>query len=367
MRRKGMKAVAVALVAAWPLWLAVHEIGLSAVAGPTSSTPAALASTPAYASVDTRPERRAADSDSDSDDASADGLPLAEQAALDAAVRRHFEALARGGDARQKLIALRFLLAGSADPVARRNAQAEASRLLLQSPDDELVALAQTWFCDPRPRACDPASTEAWAKIAPGNAAAWLQPLDSAANEPDRADALLARASRASRWDAQTHMLALETIAAYDDLRLPPIGPGERRLLTSVGFGLTDAERRRFLAASAVFALPLPPLGAITRFCRPTVAASRAASCRTVYVRLATATTLIERMVATAGLARLARTPAEATYWTQRHAELQEMSRRFQELATDARYWNDFVRFGEVEAMHRALQRAGTAAPPVSR
>ncbi|GAB6195503.1 hypothetical protein PAGU2595_008040 [Lysobacter xanthus] len=282
------------------------------------------------------------------------------------AVEQHARRLAASPDPRQRVLGLRILLGGSTDRVARRKAQAIAAALLAESPDDEVLALAQTWFCDDAGIPCTDAQREAWAKAAPDNAAAYLGLLDAHRDDPVAVDALLKRAADGDRYDAQTETLQLETIAAFDGLVLPPLSPTHRAALRTMGFGGDDASVRRMLVQGSVFTLPLPPLGSVTRLCVPPISATRARDCRTVLLRMVGARSLVEHNVAVAMLERLTRGTPEGLHWQAEKRDIRWRMLKFAGVRTDARYWDDFQRLGEVGAIARALQRAGIPlhAPP---
>ena len=282
--------------------------------------------------------------------------------AIDAAVRRHMQALAQSGDARQRLIALRLL--ATDDPELRRRARGIAASLRADAPGDELIAIAQTWFCAAPD--CTPAERAAWREAAPDNAAAYAQGAMAAQTDDGAIDALLADAARATRYDSQYRVLALETIAAFDAIALPPPTPAERESLRSQGRTPTDANRRELLLWAHIAALPLPPLRAYIRACTPPVSTVRARDCQAIFRRMATGTTMIERDVALSMLERLTRGSAGHAYWADAQRDLRWQLHRFASVHADRLYVTDFMRHGEVVALQRALQRAGIPlrAPP---
>lgn len=280
-----------------------------------------------------------------------------------AAVSRQMRALARDGDPRQQVIALLYLASTSPDPAARRRALAQVEQLRAESPDDPILAIALTWFCDPAPGACDP-YVEAWSQVEPGNAAAFIGPISRAGRDRERVDVLLAAAAEGDRYDSYSHQLALETAVMFEGVALPPLGPAERQLLQTSGFGVTDAGRRQFHAATVTLAQPLPTFGGVNSVCRPPLPATTAARCRTILVRMARAPMLIERMVAMGALERLAHGTPEASYWANENRRLRWWSSHMGQVMADGHYWGDFLRLGEVEATRRGVLRAGLPLDP---
>jgi len=184
------------------------------------------------------------------------GAGAADDSAFYEATQRHLQAIAEGGDARQRLVALRLL--AITDPGLRRRARDIAASLRADAPDDELIAIAQTWFCDEPD--CTPAERDAWRVAAPDNVAAYAKAARAAQADNAAVDAVLADAARATRYDSQYQTLALEAIAAFDGLPLPPITPDEREMLRSLGRAATDANRREARLWAYIAAVPLPPL-----------------------------------------------------------------------------------------------------------
>lgn len=281
------------------------------------------------------------------------------------AVQQHLLAIAASGDPHQRLLALRLLLADHGDPAALQHARELAADLLADSPHDEMIAIAQTWFCG-RETPCSPQATSAWRLAAPDNAAAYLGELPASSTDATAVDDLLARAASGGRYDAQFRSMSLETIAAFDDLALPPAGPAERAALRGMRLGATDDDRRRVLASSFVFALPLPPLRGLASACKPPLSSARFANCYAILRRMATATTVIEHTIAVGMLANLTRGTPEGAYWAREQLDARWRSRNVAQLPLDAQYWQDFVHFGEVETVRRALLRAHIplTAPP---
>ena len=282
--------------------------------------------------------------------------------AFDAATRRHLQALAQGGDARQRLIALRLL--AITDPGLRRRAREIAASLRADAPDDELIAMAQTWFCDEPD--CTPAERDASRAVAPDNLAAHAEGARAAGSDDGALNAVLADAARTARYDSQYQTLALETIAAFDGLPLPPITPVEREMLRSFGRAPTDANRREARLWGYIAAVPLPALQAYTRPCTPPVSTARARDCQAIFRLMATATTVVERSIALSMLEKLTRSTSGHAYWADAQRDLRWQLHRFASVQTDSLYLAEFMRYGEAIAVQRALQRAGIPlrAPP---
>lgn len=346
--------IASALLAIFVAWLPRHEVAggetqPARAVGFPATTGEATGATP-----DTR--RNVSAARQYDDEASREG------ALLQAALARHLRALLRDGDARQKILALKML--GRHDLASRRRARIEAARILREAPDDPIVAQAQAWFCAGTPEGCSEADMQAWSKVEPGNAAAWAGQINAVKGDPARLDALMAQAAQGAHYESRAHEMALETVAAFDDLQLPPLGRHERRTLQEAGFGLTDAERRRLLSASYVFALPIPAMQGISRACRPPVSVRRARDCRAILVPMARASSLMERMVALGTLEKLMRGTPEGARWAQEARRLRWWYQQFSVLITGDVYWRDFLRLGEVEAVRRALLASGRPLDP---
>jgi hypothetical protein len=105
-------------------------------------------------------------------------------------------------------------------------------------------------------------------------------------------------------------------------------------------------------------------LGGLDTACRPPVSTSRARDCRVVAQQMMRATTFIERIVALAVLERLARGTPEGDHWARELRRMRWWSRQTPYVITGSVYWQDFIRHGEVEAMRRALLRAGRPLEP---
>lgn len=282
-----------------------------------------------------------------------------DQARIDAAMRAHWERVLSEGDARQRLIALRSLAIGGFDGEgARRRARSIAAAALAEAPEDPLVAQMQAWFCADAPEACTPAQRDAWARLEPGNAAAFADAIARAQDDPSHLDRLLARAAGGDRYDSHYHALMLEAVAATEGAVLPPMTERTRDFLRSAGLPATDSMHRRVVFAGAAFALPMSNMLGISRACRPPVSAWRARDCRIVLRRMAGAPTLIERSIAYALLARLTAGTAEGMHWAMQHRRLRWWMQQSGDVVGNEAYWEDVLRFGEVEAMRRALLAA---------
>ncbi len=279
-----------------------------------------------------------------------------DQARIDAAMRMHWERVLREGDARQRLIALRSLAIGGFDSEdARRRARSIAAAALAEAPDDPLVAQMQAWFCADAQDACTPAQRDAWSRLEPGNAAAFADAITRGQDDPSQLDRLLASAAGGDRYDSHYHSLMLETIAASEDAPLPPMTEGTREGLRSFGLPPTEGMHRRVVAAGAAFALPMSTVLGISRACRPPISAWRARDCRIVLRRMAAAPTLVERSIAYALLARLTAGTAEGVHWALQERRLRWWMQQSGDVVASEAYWEDFLRFGEVEAVRRAM------------
>lgn len=287
-----------------------------------------------------------------------------EDALRRAAEERHLRGLLAEPDPRRRLIALYLLAQKSGDVAASRRARAAIAALRAEAPDDPLIALAQEWLCNDPRDACSAADRAAWAQLEPDNAAAHLASLRRAQHDPAAQDALLRRMAVASRYESHLHTLALETAIAFDDYQPPPLGPRERQFLREMGLGEDLATRRQVAAGNHAWAMPFPALAGIGGACRPPLPAARARDCHAVLLRMAGASTQIERVVALGALERLTRGTPEHARWVQAAQRQRWWSHQFASIITGADYWTDFLRHGEVEAMRRGLLRAGRPLDP---
>ena len=354
-RRRGWIGAAVlALVLVGAVW------GLRPHAQWTQPGPPAAAVPDAAGPIDVQPADVRATAASAVGASLLDSDGIAAGAALDA----HFRRVLREGDPRQRLIALRALAVGKRDPRMRQWARAEAARLRAEAPDDPLIALAQGWFCGGAAPPCTPEELGAWERTESGNAAALVDALGRARQSPEQQDILLRRMAAGGGYETHYRALVLETIAAFDNYVPPPPRNGELNALREAGLGTDTAARRQMLATAYVAALPLPPLTGISNACRPPIPTQRMRDCHAVLLRMARAHTLAERMVALSALERLTRGAPENLRWV---AEVRRLRWWFQQLGsllTGPAYWEDFMRHGEVEAVRRALLRAGRPLDP---
>ncbi|TCZ82025.1 hypothetical protein [Lysobacter sp. N42] len=294
----------------------------------------------------------------------ADAAASREDAVRAAAEERHLRGLLHEPDPRRRLVAMYLLAAKAPDVATRRRMRAAIARLREEAPEDALIAQAQEWLCGDRRDPCSDADRGAWMALEPGNAASHLGPLRAAEGDPARQDAALRRMAQAGHYESHAHALALETVAAFDDYQPPPPGPVEQRFLRGLGLGEGPVTRRQVAAANHAWAMPMPSLSGISRACRPPLPTARARDCRTVLRRMASATTSIERMVALSGLERLSRGTPEHAYWAAASRRQRWQGQQFASIITDAGYWADFLRYGEVEAIQRGLVRAGRPLDP---
>lgn len=283
-----------------------------------------------------------------------------ETAILQVALARHARALLAGGDPRQQAVGLLMLgWSGATDPASRRRHAAQMRAIAMQSPEDPLLAELRHAVCTLSPDGCTGEDIEAWARLEPGNAAAWVAPLAAAArmDDPAGADAALARMAASPRFGGQVHPMMLEVVAAFDHFPLPPLGPGERRLLDEARFAHDEAGRRRLLASTYAFASPMAEYSGLTRQCRPPLPPGRASLCRAALARMAAgATTLIEYRVAIGALKRLTAGTPEGIAWEARDRQARWWTSQFSGLL-DLAYWDEMLRYGELGAIRRALRR----------
>lgn len=291
--------------------------------------------------------------------------PSASDAAVfELALQRYLREIARDGDARHRLLALRLLHSNPMDRPARRAATREAARVLAQSPDDPLVALMQRWFCDPIPESCSEAQRDAWLRMQPRNAAAHLDALADAQSDSRRFDAALADAARSEVFDSYYLELSREAAVMMEGMPLPPITPEEARFLDEVGEPHTDAARRQVFAGAVIAALPMANLSGVSRGCRPPLPAYRIPQCRAVLMQLARGSTFVERGVAYGTLARMLGGTQEGAYWAEQRRRLHWWTRQAGRITTGAEYWRSVLRHGEIEAMRRAMLSAGVPLEP---
>lgn len=297
--------------------------------------------------------------------ASAEALAASREDALrEAAEERHLRRLLQEPDPRRRLVALYLLALKTPDLAAQRRARAAIAQLRVEAPDDPLIAQAQEWFCGDRRDPCMDVDLAAWPQVEPDNAASHLAALRRARDDAGQQDVVLRRMAQAGHYESHIHALALEGAAAFDDYNPPPLGPQERRFLRELGVGQDLAARRQVAAGNHAWAMPFPAFEGISRACRPPLPAARARDCRIVLMRMAGGTTLIERMVAFSGLERLTRGTPEGLHWANALRRQRWWSQQFATIVTGASYWQDFLRYGEIEAMRRGLLRAGRPLDP---
>lgn len=285
-------------------------------------------------------------------------------AVFELALQRYLREIARDGDPRHRLLALRMLHSNPMDHSARRAATREAARVLARSPDDPLVALMQRWFCDPIPESCSEAQRDAWLRMQPRNAAAHLDALADARSDPARFDAALANAARSEVFDSYYLELSREAAVMMEGMPLPPVTPEEARFLDEVGEPHTDAARRQVFAGAVMASLPMANLSGVSRGCRPPLPAHRISQCHVVLTQLARGSTFVERGVAYGTLARMLSGTQEGAYWAEQRRRLHWWTRQMGRITTGAEYWRSVLRYGEIEAMRRAMLRAGVPLEP---
>lgn len=335
-------------------WMAVRDPEAVSAWFPRAGTEASIA----------RGDAARAASPATASSPSTDASASREEAIAAAVLERYFRARLQHPDPRQRLVALRILTVATPDLATRRRARLEAARLHAEAPDDPVIALALEWFCGDAGDPCTAAERDAWPRVDHANAVAHFGALERAADSPAQQDALLARMAASERHDSRIHELALETIAAFDDYAPPPLGPAERRTLREAGHGEDLAARRQFMASQYVWAMPFPSALGVSRACRPPLAVARARDCRAVLLRMAGASTLIERKLAMSLLEQITRGTPESAHWARELQRLRWWSRQFADLITGPGYWQDFIRYGEIEAMRLGLLRAGRPLDP---
>jgi hypothetical protein len=290
--------------------------------------------------------------------------PASDAAAVELALQRYLREIARDGDPRHRLLALRMLHSTSMDRSARRAATREAARVLAQSPGDPLVALMQRWFCDPIPESCSEAQRDAWLRMQPRNAAAHLDALAGAQSDSLRFDAALANAARSEVFDSYYLELSREAAVMMEGMPLPPITPAEARFLDRVGEPHTDAARRQVFAGAVIAAIPMANLSGVSRGCRPPLPAHRIPQCRVVLMQLARGSTFLERGVAYGTLARMLSGTQEGAYWAEQRRRLRWWTHQMGRITTGVEYWRSVLRYGEIEATRRVMLRAGVPLEP---
>jgi hypothetical protein len=289
------------------------------------------------------------------------------------AMRTHLDSPDAGGDARTQLVAaaLAPMLYAEYPEEAHIRVGTALVRARELAPDDALVAWTTGLACYPQVGCDREEALGHLLQLEADNAAAWQLALADAVLREDAAaaDAALAAAARASRYDSHFGELPLAVMAW---LRAVPYPRECRQAAAELGARwhlARPATQGDHIVAMAIPTIGIEPFSGVVRACRPDEASAppqRKRDCTALLAWMAKADALVTRNIALPTLVQYATGEGDGAAWRERLRRQQWLMERAMRSPPTLADWADGYARGEVPMLEARLERAGRWPPPAS-